>query len=78
MSIGYPIKEFDLYNEQCKILNSGLSLHIFFFCFRAKFILPDSSNDENTNDDNPNDKEDNVNEDMKDDIDDGDDDGQST
>ncbi|CAM4835166.1 unnamed protein product [Rotaria magnacalcarata] len=44
----------------------------------AKFILPDSSNDENTNDDNPNDKEDNVNEDMKDDIDDGDDDGQST
>ncbi|CAF3414304.1 unnamed protein product, partial [Rotaria socialis] len=34
----------------------------------AKFILPDSSNDENTNDDNPNDKEDNVNEDMKDDI----------
>ncbi|CAF5150206.1 unnamed protein product, partial [Rotaria socialis] len=26
----------------------------------------------------PNDKEDNVNEDMKDDIDDGDDDGQST
>ncbi|CAF4995307.1 unnamed protein product, partial [Rotaria socialis] len=50
----------------------------FIEIFKAKFILPDSSNDENTNDDNPNDKEDNVNEDMKDDIDDGDDDGQST
>ena len=57
-------------DEQYKILNFDLLLNIFF-CFRAKFILPDSSNDENTNDDNPNDKEHDENEDMKDDGDDG-------
>ncbi|CAF5001001.1 unnamed protein product, partial [Rotaria magnacalcarata] len=44
----------------------------FIEIFKVKFILPDSSNEEN-----PNDKEDNVNKNMKDDIDDGDD-GQNT
>lgn len=65
MCMPYPIKEFVLCNEQCEILNSKLSLNFLFF-FRAKFILLDLSNNENTSDDNINNKEDDEYKDVKD------------